>query len=61
MNKISDELDTNIASLREYLEIIMNMYNNLSSGKYQIVREVCKNMYNKIKHILLNHTGINIL
>ena len=61
MNKISDELDTNIVSLREYLEIIMNMYNNLSSGKYKIVRDVCKNMYNKIKHILLNHTGINIL
>ena len=60
MNKISDNLDTNIASLREYLEIIMNMYNNLSSGKYKIVREVCKNMYNKIKHILLNHSGINI-
>jgi len=39
----------------------MNMYNNLSSGKYKIVRDVCKNMYNKIKHILLNHTGINIL
>ena len=60
MNKISDNLDTNISSLREYLEIIMNMYNNLSSGKYKIVREVCKNMYNKIKHILLNHSGINI-
>ena len=60
MNRISDNLDTNIASLREYLEIIMNMYNNLSSGKYKIVREVCKNMYNKIKHILLNHSGINI-
>ena len=60
MNKISDNLDTNITSLKEYLEIIMNMYNNLSSGKYKIVREVCKNMYNKIKHILLNHSGINI-
>jgi len=60
MNKISDNLDKNIASLREYLEIIMNMYNNLSSGKYKIVREVCKCMYDKIKHILLNHSGINI-
>lgn len=60
MNKISDNLDTNILSLREYLEIIMNMYNNLSSGKYKIVREVCKCMYDKIKHILLNHSGINI-
>ena len=60
MNRISDNLDTNILSLREYLEIIMNMYNNLSSGKYKIVREVCKCMYDKIKHILLNHSGINI-
>ena len=49
-----------LLSLREYLEIIMNMYNNLSSGKYKIVREVCKCMYDKIKHILLNHSGINI-
>jgi replicative superfamily II helicase len=60
MNRISDNLDTNITSLREYLEIIMNMYNNLSSGKYKIVREVCKCMYDKIKHILLNHSGINV-
>ena len=61
MNRITDDIENNIKLLNEYLIIIMSTYNNLSSGKYKIVKEVCKCMYDKIKHILLNHTGIRVL
>jgi len=60
MNKIENDIINNVELLREYLDIIMSTYNNLSKGKYKIVREVCKCMYDKVKHILLNHSGINI-
>ena len=45
--------------LKEYIEIIMNIYNHLDRRKYLITREVFKRIYDKLKHILLNHSGIN--
>ena len=64
MNKVDNEVVTNVKYLREYLDIIMILYNNLTSGlsssKYIITRKVLKNMYDKIKHIILNHSGINL-
>ena len=60
MNRIDLDINKNKKLLEEYLTIVMNLYNNLSKD-YNILKDVCKCMYDNIKHILLNHSIIHDL
>ena len=60
MNRLDVDINKNKKLLEEYLTIIMNLYNNLSKD-YNILKDVCKCIYDNIKHILLNHSIIHDL
>ena len=59
LNRIETDVHDSIKILEEYIQIIMNIYNHLDKRKYLITRQVFKRIYDKLKHIILNHSGIN--
>ena len=59
LNRIETDVHDSVKILEEYIQIIMNVYNHLDKRKYLITREVFKRIYDKLKHIILNHSGIN--
>jgi len=55
-----NQIETDVHDiLKEYIQIIMNVYNHLDKRKYLITKQVFKRIYDNLKHIILNHSGIN--
>ena len=59
LNRIETDVHDSVKILEEYIQIIMNVYNHLDKRKYLITKQVFKRIYDNLKHIILNHSGIN--
>jgi len=58
-NKIDNNILENVSILKKYINNIILVYNCLNHKKYMILCKELKNIYDNLKYIIVNYSGIN--
>jgi hypothetical protein len=58
-NKIDNNILENVSILKKYINNIILVYNYLNNKKYMILCKELKNIYDNLKYIIVNYSGIN--
>jgi hypothetical protein len=58
-NKINNNILKNVSILNKYIKYVILIYNYLNKKKYMILCTELKNIYNNLKCIIVNYSGIN--
>ena len=53
MKKIIDE--NKVELIKEYIDVVINIYNSLNKDKYLIIRKTLKNIFDTFNKILFNY------
>ena len=57
MNKIDENIDETLLDFKELYQIIIHIYNNLNKDQYLLTRKCIKNIYEKVKGIIIKYNG----
>ena len=57
--KINENIDTNCILLKKYINILIDLYNNLNKQIFKITRNIIEIIFNNIKNIIINYSGIH--
>ena len=57
-NKINNNIKNNLILLKEFSNICMILYNNLNRKQYCNIKNVIKNVFIKLKNIIIKHNNI---
>ena len=56
-NKIDENVETILINFKELYEVIIHVYNNLNKDQYLLTRKCLKNVYEKVKGIIIKYNG----
>ena len=57
MNKIDENIDKTLLEFKELYQIIIHLYNNINKDQYLLTRKCIKNIYEKVKTIIIKYNG----
>jgi hypothetical protein len=57
MNKIDENIDKTLLEFKELYQNIIYIYNNINKEQYLLTRKCIKNIYEKVKGIIIKYNG----
>ena len=57
LNKIEENVETILPNFKELYEVIIHVYNNLNKDQQLLTRKCLKNVYIKVKGIIIKYNG----
>ena len=57
VSQIDENVETILINFKELYEVIIHVYNNLNKDQYLLTRKCLKNVYEKVKGIIIKYNG----